>query len=154
VFTCPVDPQYKIQCEYAEKNKRFAWSIDPENGLWLPSRDRDGFGHHRGLDFSCPVGTIVRAMVDGIIIRSRFENALDSTLGSGLYIFQLVMLVGYDSWCLKYSHLKASYVSVGQKVKAGEGIAESGQSGDAISPFLHVDLMNLKKQWKNILFDA
>jgi len=93
-------------------------------------------------------------MVDGIIIRSRFENALDSTLGSGLYIFQLVMLVGYDSWCLKYSHLKASYVSVGQKVKAGEGIAESGQSGDAISPFLHVDLMNLKKQWKNILFDA
>jgi murein DD-endopeptidase MepM/ murein hydrolase activator NlpD len=89
-------------------------------------------------------------MSDGMIIRSRFQNYLDSKEGAGLYVLQLVTLLGYDSWVLKYSHLKSSFVSPGQQIKRGDAIAESGMSGNCLSPYLHIDLMSLHRQWKPI----
>ncbi len=93
-------------------------------------------------------------MADGVIIRARFESALDATAGAGLYILQLVNLPGYDSWVLRYSHLKAVYVAHGAQVYRGQAMAESGNTGAVLSPYLHVDLMNLKQQWKAIPLES
>lgn len=154
MFSRPVDHAFPIRAFYGEKNRRYTWSLDSDNGFWIPIKGPDGLGQHRGTDFDCPVGTVVRAMVDGIIIRTRFESSLDAAAGAGLYILQLVNSPGYDSWVLRYSHLKAVYVHPGKRVIRGEGIAESGRSGDAESPYLHVDLMNLKRQWRAIPLEA
>jgi len=143
-FTRPVDALYPVQARYREKGSHYHWSVDPDNGLWIPTQ-RDGQGEHRGTDFACPAGTVIRAMADGLIIRSRFESALDPQSGAGLFITQLVSLMGHDSWVLMYSHLKASFVYPGHAVKQGQAIAESGVK-------LHTDLMNLKHQWKEISF--
>jgi murein DD-endopeptidase MepM/ murein hydrolase activator NlpD len=92
-------------------------------------------------------------MADGLVIRSRFESALDSKEGAGLYILQLVMLPGYDSWVLKYSHLKGSHAVPGQTVRTGDPLAESGNTGAVLSPYLHVDLLNLRHRWQEIPFE-
>lgn len=149
VFARPVDTLFPIKAQYGDRSARYEWSIDRDIGLWIPIQYQ-GAGDHNGIDFDCPIGTIVRAMSDGMIVRSRYENYLASDDGAGLFILQIVTLLGYDSWVLKYSHIKASYVKPGQAIKRGEAIAESGMSGNAISPYLHVDLMNLHRQWQPI----
>jgi len=151
VFIRPVDELYPVQTYFGEKNPKYEWSIDPDNGLWIPVKT-DGHGDHRGIDYACPFGTIVRAMSDGFIIRSRFEDHFNTGKGAGLYITQLVTLLGFDSWILRYSHLSASYMYPGQSIRQGQAIALSGNSGDCDSPYLHIDLMNLKGQWKDIPF--
>lgn len=154
MFSRPVDENFPIKAEYGEKGGRYTWSIDPENGLWLPIQYHGRGGNHRGIDFDCPIGTVVRAMCDGVIERVRFENYLDSRYGSGLYIFQRVGLRGFDSWTLRYTHLKATYVKVGQVVYQGDPMAESGNSGDVLSPYLHIDLMDLRSQYRPIPLDG
>jgi len=147
VFSRPVDPAFVINRYYGEKNAKYDWSIDADNGLWLPLKHLDGMGQHRGTDFDCPHGAIVRAMCDGIIVRARHESAIEPTFGAGLYILQLVCFLGYDSWALKYAHLKAVYVKAGQKVCRNEAMAESGNG-------LHVDLMDLRAQWRPIPLES
>lgn len=150
MFGRPVDTLFPISATYAEKKRNYDWSIDPDNGLWIPTKDHDGFGQHRGVDFACPDGTLVRAMADGVIIRCRFESAIRMDAGAGLYVLQLVSLLGYDSWVIRYSHLKAAYVKPGQRISRFDAFAESGSSGAAAHPFLHVDLMDLRRQWRDI----
>ena len=153
LFIKPVDTLSPIKVDYGEPGTKYTWSIDLDTGFWIPIKGPDGLGHHNGIDFDCPVGSVVRSMSDGFILRSKFENHLDTTEGSGLYILQLVILPGFDSWVLKYTHLKSSFVSPGQSVKRGEAIAESGFSGNSLSSYLHVDLMNLSHQWRPIPLD-
>lgn len=149
MFSRPVDIRYAIKTYYGEKSQKYEWSID-DNDLWIPIRGPHGYGQHRGTDFDCPSGTIVRAMCDGMVIRGRYENALDSTEGAGLYLLQLVIMPGYDSWILRYSHLQAIHVEVGSRIYRHTPIAESGATGNAQSPFLHIDLMNMRHQWRAI----
>lgn len=153
-FTRPVDTLYPIGTQFGDKSKRYTWSIDPDNNLWIPCKDKEGNGHHNGIDFSCPSGTTIRAICDGMIIRSRFEDSMDHRKGAGLYITQLANTFGYDNWSIKYSHLKASYVGVGEYVKEGQPIAESGKSGNVLYSYLHVDLLDLYYQWKKIPFEG
>jgi len=150
-FARPVDPRYPIKAHYGDKGSQYDWSMERDTGYWLPMKGEDGLGEHRGTDFDCPIGTIVRAMSDGMILRSRFENSLDTSVGAGLYILQIVSMMGRDSWVLKYSHLKGSYVKPAQRVRRGDPIAESGMSGKCLYPTLHVDLMNLQHQWRPIV---
>lgn len=150
MFLRPVDSLFPIKRYYGERGRGFDWSMDPDIGLWVPMRHVDGQGQHRGTDFDCPRGTLVRAMADGLIMRARHESSLDAGQGAGLYILQLVSGLGFDSWVLKYTHLKAIYVQVGKRVKRGDFIAESGNSGAVDSPYLHVDLVNLKRQWQSV----
>jgi murein DD-endopeptidase MepM/ murein hydrolase activator NlpD len=154
MFSRPVDTRYPIKTYYGEKDRRYTWSIDSDNGLWLPVRDSQGFGNHRGTDFDCPPGTIVRAMADGFIIRSRYEDPLDTKIGAGLHILQLVNLPGFDSWVLKYSHLRAVYVRPGHRIARHDPIALSGNTGDALSPYLHVDLQNIQHQWRAVQLES
>lgn len=150
MFSPPVDPRYPATSYFTEKHRRHDWSIDPDNGIWIPVKGLGGFGEHRGVDFSCPVGTVVHAMSDGIVIRSRYESSVDAHVGAGLYVLQLVSLPGFDSWVLKYAHLKSVCVIPGQRIQKYETIGESGETGDVASPYLHTDLMDLRRQWKPI----
>jgi len=99
---------------------------------------------HCGTDFDCPSGTPVRAMVDGIITSARTAGPLDYHASSGLFVIQLVMDPGFDSWWAKYAHLRRVYVEHGQRINRGDIIGLSG------IPYLHVDLMDLKRQWKAV----
>jgi murein DD-endopeptidase MepM/ murein hydrolase activator NlpD len=88
-------------------------------------------GYHTGVDYAVPVGTDVLAVADG-----KIENA---SWGKS-YGTQLVQSVN-GGWFI-YAHLSSTLVKAGDKVKAGQVIAKSGNTGNSTGPHLHVELRN------------
>jgi len=86
-------------------------------------------GYHTGVDYAVPVGTDVVAVADG-----KIENA---TWGKS-YGTQLVQKV--DGGWFIYAHLSSALAKPGDKVKAGQVIAKSGNTGNSTGPHLHVEL--------------
>jgi len=86
---------------------------------------------HRGVDFSLPKGSPVYATGDGVIkmVRSSFS-------GYGKQI-EVDHGFGYKT---KYAHLNEFLVKQGQKVKRGELIAYSGNTGKSTAPHLHYEV--------------
>ncbi|MFH1399598.1 MAG: M23 family metallopeptidase [Candidatus Woesearchaeota archaeon] len=92
--------------------------------------------YHKGLDFPCAVGTEVRAFADGEIISAN-SNA-------GAYGVQMIIEHGFegteDKFYTVYGHLSRMIVNDGARVKAGDVIALSGNTGDSSGPHLHFEL--------------
>ncbi|MDL2142850.1 M23 family metallopeptidase [Flavobacterium tructae] len=108
----------------------------------VPKRDK---GKHEGIDLYAPVGTPVRACVDGLIV-------FNSTAGG--YGNTVVLKGYYESklYYFAYSHLreKSKFIADKSWVKAGEVIGHTGQSGNAESltsekTHLHFEVRPLKE---------
>jgi len=83
---------------------------------------------HAGLDFGAAVGSQIRASADGVV-----ESAGEAR-GYGTRI--VLKHGGYET---TYNHLSEVKVEVGQKVRQGEIIALSGNSGLSTGPHLHYE---------------
>ena len=88
-------------------------------------------GYHTGVDYAVPVGTDVLAVADGKITNATWGKS---------YGTQLVQSV--DGGWFIYAHLSSTLVKAGDKVKAGQVIAKSGNTGNSTGPHLHVELRN------------
>lgn len=91
---------------------------------------RDG-RRHRGVDFKTPVGTVVKAPFSGTVARVNWSrrangNCLDLRNGKGMRAYLL--------------HLDSVTVKRGQRVKAGQPVAKSGNTGRSTAPHLHYQL--------------
>ena len=76
-------------------------------------------------------GTEVQASLAGTVIYA----------GSGLERFGNLVLIRHDDgWVSAYAHNGEVSVKRGEKVKRGQTIAKSGQSGNVSSPQLHFEL--------------
>lgn len=84
---------------------------------------------HRGIDYGCPEGTPVVSAVDGTVIHAGWG-------GYGRAFGCHVVIKTSNTWHL-YGHLSEEHVSVGQHVKAGEQIGESGATGNVTGAHLH-----------------
>jgi murein DD-endopeptidase MepM/ murein hydrolase activator NlpD len=97
---------------------------------------RDPFhGHihfHAGIDVVAPVGTKIKAVGDGTVITSGYTEQ-----GYGL---QIEINHGYG-YVTKYAHLSQSNVKVGQKVKRGDVIGLTGNTGYSTGPHLHYEVI-------------
>jgi murein DD-endopeptidase len=92
---------------------------------------------HKGVDFKTPVGTPVKATFDGTITRKNWffrgnGNSLEVTETAAPHMKAIF---------LHLSELPRT-LTVGTKVKAGEVIAHSGNSGHSFAPHLHYQLMS------------
>ena len=85
---------------------------------------------HTGLDFAVPVGTLVRATADGTVV------ALKNERGMG----KMIRIDHGDRLTTAYAHLSAWKVRSGQKVKRGDVIAVSGNTGRSTAPHLHYEV--------------
>ena len=88
-------------------------------------------GYHTGIDYAVPTGTDVLAIADGVIVNANWGRS---------YGVQLVSAI--DGGWIIYAHLSATLVKPGDKVKAGQVIAKSGNSGNSTGAHLHVELRN------------
>jgi murein DD-endopeptidase MepM/ murein hydrolase activator NlpD len=86
-------------------------------------------GYHTGVDYAVPEGTDVLAVADGVIENANWGKA---------YGTQLVQKVE-GGWFI-YAHLSKALVKPGDKVKAGQVIAKSGNTGNSTGAHLHVEL--------------
>lgn len=93
---------------------------------------RGGRKMHNGIDFKTPVGTPVYAPFDGKVINVNWN-------------------FGSNGDCIKidhpqfgvfsiFLHLNKVDVTIGQNVKQGQKIAESGNTGKSFAPHLHYEL--------------
>jgi murein DD-endopeptidase len=92
---------------------------------------------HKGVDFKAPVGTPVKATFDGTITRKNWffrgnGNSLEVTEAGAPHLKAIF---------LHLSELPRT-LAVGSKVKKGEVIAHSGNSGHSFAPHLHYQLMS------------
>lgn len=85
---------------------------------------------HKGVDFAMPVGTPVMAVGDGEVVVARRSGA------AGNYI----AIRHGRQYMTRYMHLRKILVKEGQKVKRGERIALSGNTGRSTGPHLHFEL--------------
>lgn len=85
---------------------------------------------HRGVDFAVPVGTPVLAVGDGEVMISKKDGA------AGNY----VAIRHGRQYMTRYMHLKKLLVRSGQKVKRGDRIALSGNTGHSTGPHLHYEI--------------
>lgn len=113
--------------------ERLLWPVD--EGLWVR-----GYGYvrtsrpdriHRGIDIYAPIGSVVRAAADGIVAYS--DNGLR---GYG----NAVLIVHPNGWMTLYAHNSRTTVQPGYRVRRGERIALSGQTGIARGPHVHFEL--------------
>lgn len=84
---------------------------------------------HKGVDYGLPVGTPIIAPGDGVV-----EHVAYQAGGAGRYI-----KVKHGHITTVYMHLSKSLVKPGQRVRKGERIALSGNTGGSTGPHLHYE---------------
>jgi murein DD-endopeptidase MepM/ murein hydrolase activator NlpD len=87
-------------------------------------------GHHTGLDFAAPTGTLLKAVHTGTITEAGWA-------GSYGYRTVLTLEDGTELW---YCHQASMNVSVGQKVSTGDVIGRVGATGNVTGPHLHFEV--------------
>ncbi|GAA5784589.1 peptidase M23 [Chitiniphilus shinanonensis] len=108
------------------QSSSFGWRIDPFTA-------RQNF--HEGIDFVGPVGTPIHAAAAGTVVYAAYHpqygNMIDLSHENGL--------------TSRYAHASRLLVSVGDKVAAGQKIAEVGSTGRSTGPHLHFEI-----RYKNV----
>lgn len=99
----------------------FGQRIDPFSGMGA---------FHAGVDIVVPTGTPVRVTADGHV----------SFVGVNGGYGRLVVVEHPDGVQTYYAHLTSFRVFVGQEVRAGDVIANSGSTGRSQSPHLHYEV--------------
>jgi murein DD-endopeptidase MepM/ murein hydrolase activator NlpD len=85
---------------------------------------------HYGVDIAAPIGTPVYAATAGVVQRA------GTATGFGYAVY----IRGDDGAVTVYGHVNAYYVSAGERVSAGEQIAEVGNRGQSTGPHLHFEV--------------
>lgn len=85
---------------------------------------------HTGLDIAASTGTPIKVIADGTVTCASYQGSYGKLVkidhGNGL-----------ETW---YGHTSKIYVSVGQKVTAGDVIAAVGSTGNSTGPHLHLEI--------------
>jgi len=85
---------------------------------------------HRGVDYRVPVGTLVLAVLSGVVYQAGWGGEAGLRVGirhpGGLHS--------------RYLHLSAVWLEVGQVVAAGTVVGLSGNTGRSTGPHLHVEV--------------
>ncbi len=117
-----------------EESSKVVVAVRPISGGTITSRfgERSSIrsSAHTGLDLAAPSGTPIKAAASGTVIFS-------GTSGSYGKIVKIKCDNGYEMW---YAHCSKLYVSVGQRVSAGDKIAAVGSTGNSTGPHLHFEI--------------
>jgi murein DD-endopeptidase MepM/ murein hydrolase activator NlpD len=85
---------------------------------------------HYGVDIAAPIGTPIYAATSGVVKRA----------GAATGFGQAVYILGDDGAVTVYGHVNRYFVSAGERVSAGEQIAEVGNRGQSTGPHLHFEV--------------
>ncbi|MFS3477602.1 murein DD-endopeptidase MepM [Escherichia fergusonii] len=111
----PTTKQFRISSNFHPRR------VNPVTGRVAP---------HKGVDFAMPQGTPVLAVGDGEVVVAKRSGA------AGYYI----AIRHGRTYTTRYMHLRKLLVKPGQKVKRGDRIALSGNTGRSTGPHLHYEM--------------
>jgi len=127
-----------MNCEVDEGE--FGMPIDDPIVVTSPfgiRRDPFGSGYemHIGIDFGQPMGSPIRASLDGVVVYINYSD-----IGYG----NQIIIEHDDEWWTQYAHLEEILVEVGDEVIQGELIATMGSTGNSTGPHLHFEIRRSK----------
>lgn len=97
---------------------------------WGASRIKYAAGRHTGVDYGVKSGSRVGSAASGIVTRVGSEGAY----GNAIHVRH------GDGTTTLYAHLSGINVKAGQKVKAGQQIGLSGNTGRSFGAHLHFEV--------------
>ena len=140
--------------------KDYHYFLPFEKGkTYLLSQGYNGtFSHHNenAIDFNMPLGSKITAIRDGIvvkIIQNNTKNCFDKYCSQ---FNNYIIIYHKDGTFSNYSHLNknGANVRVGDKIKQGQFIGYSGNTGWSSGPHLHIEVyiqrMNKKETIKTL----
>ncbi len=89
---------------------------------------------HDGIDIAVPIGTPIKAIADGVVC------AVGKADGYGYWVAIDHGMINGKRVTSEYGHISRWNVSLYQRVKQGNTIAYSGNTGHSKGPHLHVTL--------------
>ena len=127
-----------------------SWNMDFKvlNGKFYPNGFYASIGWlgHNGIDYGCPLNDDIEAVCDGIIEYVGPANGHPLLTGGG----NAVLLRNDDLGIrFEYLHLNQQNVYTGQRVKRGQVIAQSGNTGISSGPHLHLGAIPLRPNLSN-----
>ncbi len=111
----PTSKQFRVSSNFNPRR------INPVTGRVAP---------HKGVDFAMPVGTPVLAVGDGEVVVAKFSGAAGN----------FVAIRHGRQYTTRYMHMRQLLVKPGQKVKRGDRVGLSGNTGRSTGPHLHFEL--------------
>ena len=138
-FVAPLDGAPRVGNVF---DHEWPFEFEDDNGYlraWWGERVA-GIDGHDGYDFAVPEGTPVRAVTDGVVAAARGEKPwtcplLGQTV-SGLFVI-VRHRVASGTYATLSLHLSRIDVAAGQRVKAGQPLGLSGNTGCSSAPHLH-----------------
>ncbi|MET9934460.1 MULTISPECIES: peptidoglycan DD-metalloendopeptidase family protein [unclassified Streptomyces] len=110
------------------------WTLPVSGALGTPYRQKGSAwssGYHTGVDFPVPVGTPIKAAGPGVVHSAGWAGAYGNE----------VVIRHDDGKYSQYAHMAGTpLVKAGQKVRGGQQIGVSGETGNAFGPHLHFEI--------------
>jgi murein DD-endopeptidase MepM/ murein hydrolase activator NlpD len=127
----------KIKLSSPESKKHADFSVTPNEYVKKPQipplkgvRTQEFHSYHVGIDIGVPIGTPVKATMDGKVIHAGWNNE-----GYGNLV--VIQNCEYKTY---YAHLSKIPLNTGESVSTGMTIALSGSSGNSTGPHLHYEV--------------
>jgi hypothetical protein len=124
---------YDIQSVILSSGGIFMWPVTRGNYIVTSNygpRNLLGGTYHYGTDISCPTGTPIVAVMDGVVSATGYSPSM------GNYVV-INHAGGYQT---TYMHNSSIVASSGSMVSAGTVIALSGSTGQSTGPHCHIKL--------------
>ncbi len=90
--------------------------------------------NHTGIDIDAPIGTEVKAALDGVVMLVDEQNQ---------YLGKVIVIRHANDVRTVYAHLSEILVNVEDQVKQGDIIGKTGDTGKTTAPHLHFEV------WEN-----
>lgn len=104
--------------------------VAPTSGVFTTCFEMRWGVMHWGVDIAAPIGTPIYAPAGGVVLRA------GPATGFGLAVY-----IQHDDGSVSvYGHINDYFVTAGQRVTAGQQIAEVGNKGESTGPHLHFEI--------------
>lgn len=109
---------------------------------------------HTGMDFAVPAGTSVKAIGDGTVLWADWATKMSPAnpwfIAPGYA--GIVVLIDHGDLITVSAHLSETPLNAGQRVKQGQEIGKSGNTGLSTGPHLHMEVIPLPLRVTNALY--
>ena len=101
-------------------------------------------GIHKGIDYRAAIGTPVIAAVPGVVVHAGkhiYKKGWGWAFGLHVIIDNDAFVDGSAGLWAGYCHLNGVNVTVGQRVRQGQLVGTSGNTGRSTGPHLHFQIL-------------
>ena len=140
ITDCDIEDAEKVAAQASDKLP--VWPLDMPKVLaeWKNWPENPDGSYHAGADFSIPEGSDVYSAYSGIV-----DMSVDEGYSSyGAYIV-IKSIIGGKERYMYYAHLSGRSVEEGDKVRAGDIIGKTGNTGLSTGPHLHYEARDENK---------